>query len=109
MTVIDRPQRPEWLCLGAFVKTLGWCGQITEIAESDGAIYVRIFGPKSVYFGNVHGDLVEFDPARISPVSTEEAVTNADAYLKMERERLEQLRALAEQWQMFANKSEPPG
>lgn len=86
-----KPEKPEWLKVGCFVKTCGWCGEVIEIAESDRAIYVRIFGAKSVYYNNVGGDFVEFNPELVKQATKEEVLNNYDPYLVLNRNKNEQL------------------
>lgn len=93
----SKPSKPDWMKLGATVKTCGWCGKIIEIAESERAIYVRIFGAKSIFYGNTGGDFVEYIPEIVMPVSSSEFVEDCELYIRRENEKLKQIRNLIEE------------
>lgn len=88
---------PEWIKVGACVRFLGWCGQITEIAQSDTENYVRIFGAKSVFHGNRNGDFVPIDEGAMQPVSQAELIENYRAYVRQEQLRLEKILKMCEE------------
>ena len=104
---MEHTSNPEWLKVGAFVRFMGWCGEITEIAHSDDKTYVRIFGAKSIYHGNKDGDFVPFDAKAITPVTTIEAIENYAAYVKQEKARLEPLTDLLNDMTYFIADAAP--
>ena len=86
--------RPTWLVIGAPVKLCGWCGRVTEIAVSHRAIYIRVFGAKSIYHGNIGGDLVEYSPSMVELITDDELNKNNQLYITREELKLEQMRKL---------------
>lgn len=88
---------PEWVRVGAYVRFLGWCGQITEIAQSDTENYVRIVGAKSIYSGQMRGDFVPVDEAAMQPASSSELLENYLAYVRQEQLRLEKILKMCEE------------
>ena len=89
-----KPRRPDWLQVGAYVKTGGWVGQVIEITESPRAIYVRIFGAKHVLYSQAGGDLVEFNERQVAPVTREQAMANYADYMNRANELAEQIGAM---------------
>lgn len=90
-----KPTLPEWLVKGCFVKTMGWCGKVVEIAESDRAYYIRVFGAKSVYYGNAGGDFLEYIPGMIEQATQAEVIRNYRKYDEMEQDRYAEIGKMA--------------
>lgn len=88
---MDTINKPTWLQVSAFVRVMGWCGQITEIAVSEQQLYVRIVGAKSIFHGNTGGDFIPFDPSAITPVTRTQAAENYAVYLKQAQTKVSQI------------------
>ena len=83
----------QWMRIGAFVKVLGWVGEIVDVAVTGQRIMLLVQSQKTI-----RPDWLEYRPGAIVPATLDEALRSADNFNERNHAFWQRGAAMRERW-----------